>query len=348
MRTPRIVIACAASFALASRLGSQAVCTGPGAAFGVVAYKCADCEVKQENGATVWSFHAEPVITEVTDWSVLRAGDVVEAVNGSPITSTEGADAFANPTFWRTRVARGAIARLYTLRLDSLVRKIDSAKWGSARGRVGGAAMPDSVRRLTAKLLADSVDWAVAPTMNIRVRRDGKSSTLTQSPRCPGVGFGRGRGRGENVDVDLGGRAAGATIAIGRGRGGRAGRGIPPDTGAGLEAIRATLDAVENAQPNGSRFGFALDCPQLCAPSRATSGDPYMRYYGFPTIAATREGGPAAKSGLRVGDVVTKVDGASILLERGALRLFHADAASTLRLTVRRDGKESDFTLGTP
>lgn len=338
MRTSRIIVACVATLAAASRLLAQTACSGPGAVFGVIAFQCADCGIKRDAVNTLWSFHAEPVITEVTDWSVLRAGDVVEAVNNSPITSAEGADAFTNPAIWRTRVARGAVTRLYTLKLDSLVRRIDSAGWGRRGGR--GVGMPDSATRLMARLRADSVDWMVAPGMTIRVRRDGKSTTLTQTPRCPGLQS--GGGRGALPPGDFGGRAGFG------GRGGRGARGVPPDTGTAMQAIAAMLDTIERKQPNGSRFGFALDCPQLCAPSRATNGDAYMRYFGFPTIAATREGGPAAKSGVHVGDTVTKVDGASILQERGALRLFHADAVSMLKLTVRRDGKEIDYTLGTP
>jgi hypothetical protein len=43
--------------------------------------------------------------------------------------------------------------------------------------------------------------------------------------------------------------------------------------------------------------------------------------------------------GLRVGDVVTEIDGISILTEEGALRFQRSERKESLRVTVMRDGK---------
>src|SRR5258705_10988766 len=70
-------------------------CEGPGAALGVIAYQCASCGIKREDGHTTYSFNAEPVITQVTATSALRAGDVIEAIADKPIITADGAYAFS-------------------------------------------------------------------------------------------------------------------------------------------------------------------------------------------------------------------------------------------------------------
>jgi hypothetical protein len=86
---------------LAAPLAAQQVrcAVGPGAAFGIVSYQCANCGYRNEPGRRpVYSFYAEPVVTEVSRNSVVVTGDVIEAVNGQPITTQSGADQFAYPT----------------------------------------------------------------------------------------------------------------------------------------------------------------------------------------------------------------------------------------------------------
>ena len=65
----------------------------------------------------------------------------------------------------------------------------------------------------------------------------------------------------------------------------------------------------------------------------------------YPLVAAVRKDGPAERAGLRNGDVVTKVDGFSVLEEKGALRLFRSEDATTLTITVSREGKEVEVLL---
>src|SRR5262245_4395666 len=84
----------------ASRLVAQArdICPiGPGVAFGIVAYQCANCGFKQD-ARPIYSFFAEPVVLEVNGKTGVSAGDVVEAVNGKPITTSAGAEQFTYPS----------------------------------------------------------------------------------------------------------------------------------------------------------------------------------------------------------------------------------------------------------
>ncbi|MEW5919051.1 MAG: hypothetical protein AB1762_21790, partial [Gemmatimonadota bacterium] len=70
---------------------------GPGESFGVTAYQCASCGINKDSARTEFSFFSEPVVLEVTAWTPLRVGDVIEAVNGHPITTRAGADHFTHP-----------------------------------------------------------------------------------------------------------------------------------------------------------------------------------------------------------------------------------------------------------
>jgi membrane-associated protease RseP (regulator of RpoE activity) len=79
---------------------------GPGEVFGVTAYQCASCSFKREKDmAPEYSFSAEPTVLEVTAWSVLRSGDVIEAVNGQPITTRAGAEQFTYPRVGESLIA---------------------------------------------------------------------------------------------------------------------------------------------------------------------------------------------------------------------------------------------------
>ena len=67
-------------------------------AFGIQAYQCANCGVKLDpSGPTSYTFFAEPVVTQVAAGSSVATGDVIMAVDASPITTQDGADRFAHP-----------------------------------------------------------------------------------------------------------------------------------------------------------------------------------------------------------------------------------------------------------
>src|ERR1019366_7060638 len=99
MTRNRIAVLAGGLLSTAIQLTAQAsgACVGPGAAIGVSAHRCAGCGIKLEGVRSISAFNAEPVITRVHAASVLRAGNVIEAAGGKPITTSEGADAFAYP-----------------------------------------------------------------------------------------------------------------------------------------------------------------------------------------------------------------------------------------------------------
>jgi S1-C subfamily serine protease len=108
-----------------------------------------------------------------------------------------------------------------------------------------------------------------------------------------------------------------------------------------------SLQSGRTRQPQDrvmGRFGFAVECHPGCSMRRAADGVFDYKYDGFPEIVQVRPGSVADKSGLKVGDLIVRVDGRSIT-EAGVLQ----DAArrDNLRLTLRRDGKELEVLMAT-
>jgi hypothetical protein len=94
-----------------------------------------------------------------------------------------------------------------------------------------------------------------------------------------------------------------------------------------------------------SRFGIAVECGAGCTKLRPADGPAYWKYDAPPAIAAIQAGSPAERAGIRVGDRVTKVDGLPVMEEQGAVRLFNSGTATSLQLTVLRNGKEITVAL---
>jgi C-terminal processing protease CtpA/Prc len=216
---------------------------GPGAAFGVTAYHCASCGIETRGpDRLTFVFHTEPIVLETAGGSGLRPGDVVVAVNGHPILTARGADAFTYP------------------------------------------APGESV---------------------VTVRRDGEPVRVPTrvSSDCP-------------ADVDR------------------------VESHSSDTAPRRTTDARPATSGAGpGRFGFALACKPSCTRARASNGTIYYKFDGHPPVAEIRRNGPADRAGLRVGDVVTEINGQSILQEAGVLPfLWSGGAATRVRLTVVRNG----------
>lgn len=103
--------------------------------------------------------------------------------------------------------------------------------------------------------------------------------------------------------------------------------------------------STSGSEPDMGRFGLALGCSPSCTRTRAPDGTFYWRYDDYPPIVALRTNGPASMAGIRVGDVVTRVDGISILTAEGAQRFFRAGAGSRLTLTIRRAGEDRQVNL---
>jgi TonB-dependent SusC/RagA subfamily outer membrane receptor len=344
MTPNRFIVIAAASLTLAPGLAAQGgrvtlrgealqrapgSCAGPGAALGVIGFQCASCTITQEGGgaAFAYSFSAEPVITQVTATSVLRPGDVIEAVAGKPITTSEGAFAFASPAellayarfaevdpkdIVSVEIIKGAAAaQMYGAKAANGIVTITTRKAdGSRRTTMIGDSILTRAPAFLGSRPLFVIDGVVQPPpaaeIAVQVRRDGRSVALS-APVA------------ERCDDDPKARPS------------------SPDTARTLPAGPPSA-----AEPTG-RFGLAVSCAPSCTRARARDGTDYWKFDGYPPIAALRPGGPAEKVGLKVGDRVTDIDGLSILTEEGALRFLRNESKRTMQVTVLRSGERIAF-----
>jgi serine protease Do len=67
---------------------------------------------------------------------------------------------------------------------------------------------------------------------------------------------------------------------------------------------------------------------------------------GGVTVASVDRNGPAAKSGIRAGDVVVAINGDRIESSRGLIRAVAAvPPGDSVRVTVRRQGREMEISV---
>lgn len=106
--------------------------------------------------------------------------------------------------------------------------------------------------------------------------------------------------------------------------------------------------------PRPILFGFALECTR-CQPIGPRGGfgagpRAVWHYDEFPKVAQVAEQSPAARAGIRQGDVLSDVDGMSLLTEAGAARFSSLRAGDDVTLTLERAGKpySVSIVLGRP
>jgi hypothetical protein len=250
-------------------------CSGPGAAFGVTSYQCASCTIKQGAGMrTQYGFQAEPIVLETTSGSALKPGDVIEAVNGHPIMTQAGSDAFTYPPAGPLKlIARRAGARivLEVTRLGACADKPEEPDRAFQRSVVESALQKSGYVPARTDEPIIIVDGVVQPT----------PSSAPKADFFWGIG----------------------------------------------------------------RYGFAIGCLPSCTLTKASDGTQYYKFDGYPAIVAVLPGGAAERVGLRAGDIVTQIDGKSILREEGALRFFRGNKTETMQLTVTRNGQQVGYLL---
>jgi len=107
-----------------------------------------------------------------------------------------------------------------------------------------------------------------------------------------------------------------------------------------------------SGQAGGPRpllFGFALECTKCSATNRrgGFGAGPMAtwHYDEYPRIAAVVEGSPAARAGIRQGDLLIDVGGALLTTDAGARAFSALRAGDTASLTLERNGKSYSATL---
>ena len=81
-----------------------------------------------------------------------------------------------------------------------------------------------------------------------------------------------------------------------------------------------------------------------CTSARAADGADYYKFDGYPPIVALTPGGAAERAGIQVGDLISQIDGKSILSEEGATRFFR-NKTETMNVTVIRNRQPIGYVL---
>ncbi|GGF12977.1 serine protease [Aliidongia dinghuensis] len=151
------------------------------------------------------------------------------------------------------------------------------------------------------------------------------------------------RGNSGGPTFDLDGHVVGINTAIYSPNGGNVGIAfdIPSDT------AKAVIDQIK-AKGHVDRGYLGVEIQQVTPDLAAAIGIDKDGPQGA-LVASVKSGGPAAKAGVEVGDVIRQVNGQSIDKTRDLPRLIaETSAGTTVRLTVLRHGKpvELEATVG--
>jgi membrane-associated protease RseP (regulator of RpoE activity) len=86
-------------------------------------------------------------------------------------------------------------------------------------------------------------------------------------------------------------------------------------------------------------FGFGLRCEDCYFETDSSNYAVAWRFSAPPVVTMVEDGGPAARAGLRVDDVIEAVDGVPIVGDDGGQRFSAAQPGRPVRFTVRRGGQ---------
>jgi hypothetical protein len=317
MKRSSLIVA-AVSCVVASSAAAQACTFGPGEVFGIVAYQCANCGFKRETPERpTYLFYAEPVVLEAKSPGVFKAGDVVEAVDGKPITTSAGAEQFTYPGVGEHTISvrRGRDREMLRVSLSDPAATCAAPRRPSNETHFSW----DKIEKIetikgpaaVAKYGPDAVNGVMVVTTTGKDARDpdGKLA-LRLTNILP-------RGTPEPLIIIDGVLA--------------------PRPGDPNSAFQFT-----DVRGKVNRFGFAVSCVP-CTAATTKEGTLHYTYYTYdrsPPVVAIRPGSAAEKAGLKVGDLVIKADGQLVTEEAGARILAKLERQDKLSLTVRRGDKE--------
>ena len=180
---------------------------------------------------------------------------------------------------------------------------------------------------LTVRRGRDRQELQLQLTTTCRAISSSSSSSATSSAPTSASASARSRSSGRGDDG----------VHLGSGSGSGQGIGTPVLGGDPLVIINGVPSSRGTGGAQIGRFGFAVECRDTCSSKRMPNGGYIYKYDKYPAIVAVRPGSVAEKTGLRVGDEVTMINGRSIL-DNDALD--GSNASDELRLTIRREGKD--------
>lgn len=114
-----------------------------------------------------------------------------------------------------------------------------------------------------------------------------------------------------------------------------------PEPAAAPEPPEASLEIPQAPAIMAPRgwFGFGFQCDQCYVKSGPGDSTVVWEFESLPKVYSVDLGGPAARAGLRRGDVIMRIDGHSILSPDGGRRFGATRPGQVVKWTVQRDGQ---------
>ena len=109
-------------------------------------------------------------------------------------------------------------------------------------------------------------------------------------------------------------------------------------------APRASAEMAPRARAKGW-LGVGLSCIECGISADAPEGERIWEFHDLPEISYVDPESPAARSGLRRGDVLTHVDGVSLLTDEGGRRFGAVRPGQSVKLAYKRGDERGTLTV---
>lgn len=317
-------IALATSLLLAFAAAAAAAAGGsPFDRLGITSVEC-DCSFKVDAGGTAqrWVFHAEPRVKSVDRRGPaagrLEPGDYIVAIDGKLIVTGEGGRRFS-------AVAAGEPVVL-TVRRGTRVfdeefvpRRVDSQHPFD----VSGFRFPDDERWLDLTREAEELSRLAVELEKLR---------FDKLPEIPAFDALEGM---DSLFAGLDLRLEGLDALDDMNFDGLA---------ESLRGLELELEALQDASPAGS-FGMGISFDGSIRRNGDEDGFAEWTFEEPPVVTTVEFGSPAARAGLRSGDVLAEIDGVALDSREGGERFSRITPGQSVEFTYERDGREDTVTM---
>lgn len=284
---------------------------------GISSAEC-DCSFKIDAGGNAqrWVFRAEPRVSGIDRNGpadgVLEPGDYIVAIDGKLIVTASGGRRFS--------AIEGGEAVVLTIRRDGRVFDERVVPRGSGhRVDISGLEhlrddrmleLSEQVERLS-RMAAEAHSSAQNLQRRARLEALGRDDQLEELERLRGLGDAL-----EGFELD--------------------------GLGESMRALEADLERLQDAMPAGS-FGMGLSFS-----GDIRTGDDGVTEWLFedaPVVTTVEFGSPAARAGMKAGDVLTKINGVDLDSREGGERFSRIEPGQTVEFTYERDGAAQTVSL---